>query len=108
MVSLDAPLKEGEEGRLGDVIAQVDMLSPEEEALKESLGKKLREVLTDLQAREEEIVRLRFGFDGDRTLALQEIGARLGLAKDRVRQLEWRARKRLKAICEKAGMDRDG
>ena len=108
VVSLDAPLKEGEEGRLGDVIAQVDMLSPEEEALKESLGKKLREVLTSLPAREEEIVRLRFGFDGNRTFTLEEIGARLGLTKERVRQLEWRARKRLKVICQKAGMDRDG
>ncbi len=108
VVSLDAPLKEGEEGRLGDVIAQVDILSPEEEAVRESLGKKLREVLTDLPAREEEIVRLRFGFDGNRTLTLEEIGARLGLTKERVRQLEWRARKCLKVICENAGMDRDG
>lgn len=108
MVSLDAPLKEGEEGRLGDLIAQVDMLSPEEEALKESLGKMLREVLTDIPADEEEIVRLRFGFDGDRTLTLQEIVACLGMTKERVRQLEWRARKRPKVICEKAGMGRDG
>ena len=108
VVSLDTPLKEGEEGRLGDMIAQVDILSPEEEALKESLGKKLREVLTSLPAREEEIVRLRFGFDRSRTLTLEEIGARLGLTKERVRQLEWRACKRLKVICQKAGMDRDG
>ncbi len=108
VVSLDTPLKEGEEGRLGDVIAQVDILSPEEEALKERLGKKLREVLADLPAREEEIVRLRFGFDRNRTLTLEEIGARLGLTKERARQLEWRARKRVKVICQKAGMDRDG
>ena len=90
------------------MIAQVDILSPEEEALKERLGKKLREVLADLPAREEEIVRLRFGFDRNRTLTLEEIGARLGLTKERARQLEWRARKRVKVICQKAGMDRDG
>ena len=79
VVSLDSPFQEGEEVRQGYVIAQVDMLSPEEEALKESLGKMLREVLTDIPAHEEEIVRLRFGFDRDRTLTLQEIGACLGL-----------------------------
>ena len=79
VVSLNSPFKEGEEGRLGYVIAQVDMLSPEEEALKESLGKMLREVLTDIPAHEEEIVRLRFGIDRDRTRTPQEIGACLGL-----------------------------
>ena len=105
VVSLDAPLKDGEEGRLEDVVAQTDMLSPEEEALKESQGKKLREVLTGLPPREEEILRLRFGFDGDRTHTLEEIGQRMGLTKERVRQLEWRARKRLKSLCQKGGLD---
>lgn len=85
------------------MIPDTQSLSPEEVAIKEDTEEKLHQALQRLAPRDAEILRLRFGLTGDRVLTLEEIGARVGVTRERVRQLEERALVRLKEICQQDG-----
>jgi RNA polymerase primary sigma factor len=93
-ISLDAPV--GEEGKLGDFIADQAIVRPEEEAtslfLKEDIGK----MLDLLTPRERRVIELRYGLDDERGRTLKEVGAELGLTKERIRQIERRALAKLR------------
>jgi RNA polymerase primary sigma factor len=95
-VSMDAPLIQGEEGDLYDVILTNDLPSPDKELLIESLKKEIERVLLTLTNREANIVRLYFGLNGNSPLTLEEIGETFSLTRERVRQIKEKAIKRLK------------
>jgi RNA polymerase primary sigma factor len=86
----------GEEGKLGDFIADQAIVRPEEEAtslfLKEDIGK----MLDLLTPRERRVIELRYGLDDERGRTLKEVGAELGLTKERIRQIERRALAKLR------------
>lgn len=103
IVSLNAPLGEDDNRLLEEVIPDMQGSAPEEAVLKEDVEEKLHKALLRLSPRDAEILRLRFGLVGDRVLTLGEVGARLGVTRERVRQLEERALVRLKGICEESG-----
>ncbi len=103
VVSLDTPVGEDGDRLLKDMIPDTQGFVPEETVLKADAEKKLHHALQRLAPRDAEILRLRFGLTGDHILTLEEVGSRLGVTRERVRQLEERALVRLKRICQEDG-----
>jgi RNA polymerase primary sigma factor len=98
-VSLNEPVNGRDErsaGELADVLA-LDVVPPiEDEMIHQSNLADLMAALGDLDGKEREVVRLRFGFEDDEPRTLQEIGNRLHLSRERVRQIEARAKEKLR------------
>ena len=86
--SLEATVGESEETELGDLLKDVKASSPEEEAIKGQLAEEVERAMQPLSDREKEILRLRYGLGTDREYTLEEIGRRLSLTRERVRQIE--------------------
>ncbi len=103
VVSLDAPLGEDGDKPLKEMIPDPQGFSPEETVVKKDMEEKLHRALQRLAPRDAEILRLRFGLSGDHVLTLEEVGSRLGVTRERVRQLEKRALVRLKGVCQENG-----
>jgi len=95
-VSMDAPLAQGEENNMYDVLASIDMPSPDRELLNESLRREIERALSTLTYREANIIRLYFGLNGKHPHTLEEIGEEFNLTRERVRQIKEKAIKRLK------------
>ena len=95
-VSMDAPLADGEDGNLYDVMYNKDLPGPDKNLLTDSLRKEIERVLTALSKREAEIIRLYFGLNGVPPSTLEEIGEEFGLTRERVRQIKEKAIRRLK------------
>jgi RNA polymerase primary sigma factor len=95
-VSLDAPLGSAEDARLLDYLPDDMSPAPDEEMAETGRQEFVREALTRLKGREATVLRLYFGFDGNEPLTLEEIGARLGVTRERVRQIKERALFRLR------------
>jgi RNA polymerase primary sigma factor len=87
-ISLDTPILDGEKTTLLDSISDNETVIPDSLVAKSDLTDKLREALTLLNPREEEILRLRFGIDQQSTYTLDEIGKRFNLTRERIRQIE--------------------
>jgi RNA polymerase primary sigma factor len=94
-LSLDAPLKADESTAYIDLLESPNTIPYDDEIMQESLHAKVELLLKDLQPREEKIIRMRFGFNGD-AKTLEEIGKEIGLSRERVRQIEKRAKIKLK------------
>ena len=94
-VSLEAPLGT-EEQRLGDFIADERAVSPLEDVSKQELTEITEEVLSTLSSREETILKSRFGIDGRPTETLKTIGERFSVSKERIRQIEKKAIRKLR------------
>ena len=94
-LSVDAPLQQGEDNRLLDIIPNDQQTPPDGELIHESLRLELDHVLASLTDREAEVVRLYFGLDGN-LLTLEEIGEKFGLTRERVRQIKEKAIRRLR------------
>lgn len=94
-LSVDAPLQQGEDNRLLDILPNEQQVPPDGELLHESLRMELDHVLGSLSDREAEVVRLYFGLDGQ-LLTLEEIGEKFGLTRERVRQIKEKAIRRLR------------
>lgn len=102
-ISLDMPVDEEEELTLEELVADEEMPTPERAALIELFREELLEMVEKLPPRDAQVLRWRYGLEGPRPLTLGEIGEKLGLSRERVRQIEMRALKRLKeAWGEKA------
>jgi len=97
-VSLSDPVKrpDGRARELGDVLAQDAVPPVEDEMIHQSDLEELADALHDLDGRELEVVRLRFGLEDDEPHTLQEIGDRMHLTRERVRQIEARAKDKLR------------
>ncbi|NBC83259.1 MAG: sigma-70 family RNA polymerase sigma factor [Bacteroidetes bacterium] len=95
-VSMDAPLVDGEDSNMYDVMLSKDTPSPDKDLLTESLRKEIERVLSTLTFREANIIKLYFGLNGKHPHTLEEIGEEFNLTRERVRQIKEKAIKRLK------------
>lgn len=95
-VSLEAPVGEEEDSRLGDFIEDTKHVSPEESTSQTLLKDKIQEFLNDLQPREQKILKMRFGLEDGRTHTLEEVGQEFGVTRERIRQIEAKALSKLK------------
>jgi len=95
-ISLNQPLTREGEAALEEFLVQTRIPSPEQEVVKRSIRKSLKRLLGELGEREQEILRLRYGLDDDTPLVLQQIGKKLGLSRERVRQIVEAALKKLR------------
>ncbi|HRW63863.1 MAG TPA: sigma-70 family RNA polymerase sigma factor, partial [Bacteroidales bacterium] len=95
-VSMDAPLTEGEDGDMYEVLLTNDSPSPDGALLNDSLRKEIERALSSLTEREASIIRLYFGLNGKHPYTLEEIGEEFNLTRERVRQIKEKAIKRLK------------
>ncbi|WP_429970858.1 RNA polymerase sigma factor RpoD [Fructilactobacillus sp. Tb1] len=95
-VSLETPIGEEDDSHLGDFIEDKDATSPEEHASYELLKEQLEGVLDTLTDREENVLRLRFGLDDGRTRTLEEVGKVFGVTRERIRQIEAKALRKLR------------
>ena len=99
-MSLESPLKADGETTIGDLVANDTSPLPEEEVGTAHLRKNARVLLGTLEGREREILVMRFGLDGAPEHTLEEIGAKMSLTRERIRQIEASALRRLRAHCE--------
>ena len=88
----------GDEGdtTLGDFVEDKNAISPEQYAYREQLKESLREVLSTLTEREENVIRMRFGLDNGQPMTLEEVGQKFGVTRERIRQIEAKAIRKLK------------
>ena len=93
--SLDAPVGDGIDASLADVVPDEQAGTPYEHLAGETLRELLREFLGELTEREAYVLRLRYGLDGDEELTLDDVGGRLNLTRERVRQIQAAAIKKL-------------
>lgn len=100
-ISLESPTGDEEDSTLGDFIKDDSIKGPEDVFKSEALKDQIDKVLKELPEREEAIVRMRFGLDGTGTVkTLDEVGKIYGITKERVRQIENKAMRRLKIIIK--------
>lgn len=95
-VSLETPIGEEEDSHLGDFIPDEDVLAPADAATFTMLREQLIEVLDSLTLREQKVLRLRFGLDDGRARTLEEVGKEFEVTRERIRQIEAKALKKLK------------
>jgi len=95
-ISLETPIGEEEDSHLGDFIEDEDALAPAEAASYMLLREQLEGVLDSLTPREEKVLRLRFGLDDGRSRTLEEVGKEFGVTRERIRQIEAKALRKLR------------
>ena len=95
-VSMDAPLVEGEDSNLYDVLNSHDSPNPDDDLMVDSLRTEIERSLSTLTPREGDVIRLYFGLNGQHPLTLEEIGEKFDMTRERVRQIKEKAIRRLK------------
>lgn len=95
-VSLESPVGEEEDSKLGDFLEDKESLSPAEAAIYQLLKGHVSEFLEYLSPREQKILRMRFGLEDGRTHTLEEVGKEFGVTRERIRQIEAKALQKLK------------
>ncbi|MGQ0701697.1 MAG: sigma-70 family RNA polymerase sigma factor [Gemmatimonadales bacterium] len=104
-VSLDAPLAPGEDNRLLDYLPDNQNPGPDAETFENALNQCIETVLKDLKEREATILRLYFGLDSPEPMTLEEIGAKLGITRERVRQIKEKALSRLRHVSSSKALE---
>jgi RNA polymerase primary sigma factor len=99
-VSLDAPLGDEEPNRISDVVADPNAAAPFDRIVQENDAGLVREAMAGLNKRETAILGLRFGLDGAKPKTLEEIGARLKLSRERIRQIQEEALVKMRTRIE--------
>jgi RNA polymerase primary sigma factor len=94
--SLDTPFRDGEKNSLIDVVKDEGQEIPERRLMGESLQQEVKDALSTLKDREQEVIKMYFGIDREYPLTLNEIGEEFNLTRERVRQIKERAIKRLR------------
>ena len=95
-ISLETPIGEEEDSHLGDFIPDEDASEPAEAASYTLLKEQLQEVLSTLTPREEKVLKLRFGLEDGRTRTLEEVGREFNVTRERIRQIEAKALRKLR------------
>ena len=95
-VSMDAPLIDGEDSNLYDVLRSGESPNPDKELLHDSLRTEIERALETITPREADVIRLYFGLAGQHSMTLEEIGETFDLTRERVRQIKEKAIRRLK------------
>lgn len=95
-VSLETPVGEEEDSRLGDFIEDKESLSPEENAIYQLMRGHVGESLVFLSPREQKILKMRFGLEDGRTHTLEEVGKEFGVTRERIRQIEAKSLQKLR------------
>ena len=95
-LSLETPIGKEEDSRLGDFIEDKDADAPVKTVAHELLREDLAEVLSGLSPRERDVLRLRFGMDDGRQRTLEEVGQLFGVTRERIRQIEAKALRKLR------------
>ncbi len=101
-VSLDVPINDDEESFLRDFIQDKSIPSPADLAIQSSLKEQILEALNTLTEREAEVLRMRFGLDGGREYTLEEVGQHFKLTRERIRQIEAKALRKLRELNQNA------
>ncbi len=101
-ISMDAPLIEGEENNLYDILNNDDSPRPDAGLIHESLQKEIDRALATLTPREADVIKYYFGLSGEHPLTLEEIGEKFNLTRERVRQIKEKATRRLKHTSRSA------
>lgn len=95
-VSLETPIGEEDDSHLGDFIEDKESVSPSDYATNQLLSEELSNILGDLTEREERVIRLRYGLDDNRVRTLEEVGKEFGVTRERIRQIEAKAIRKLR------------
>jgi len=95
-VSLESPLSEDEDSHLGDFIEDRNALPPSDAATKQLLKEQLEDVLSTLTPRERRVLQFRFGLEDGRGRTLEEVGKAFGVTRERIRQIEAKALRKLR------------
>jgi len=95
-ISLEAPVGEEEDSSLGDFISDTSSLDPYQYTEKDMLHRELMDALSQLTDREEQVLKMRFGLDDGRAHTLEEVGKKFNVTRERIRQIEAKALRKLK------------
>jgi RNA polymerase primary sigma factor len=95
-ISLETPIGEEEDSRLEDFIEDKEAISPQDAAIRSNMAKWIQKVLSTLNEREEKILRMRFGIGEKHDHTLSEVGQYFELTRERIRQIEDKALRKLK------------
>jgi RNA polymerase primary sigma factor len=104
-LSLDAPMAPGEDSKLLDYLPDTINPTPDEQIFVKALTESIEEALSHLKERESKILRLYFGLDGNEPMTLEEIGALLGITRERVRQIKEKALSRLRHVSRARALE---
>jgi RNA polymerase primary sigma factor len=99
-VSLDSPISEDNSTSISDHVADASAAAPFDEIVKHNDNELMREVLATLDARESRILSMRFGLDNGRPKTLEEVGERLGVTRERIRQIQEQALQKMRVKIE--------
>jgi RNA polymerase primary sigma factor len=103
-VSLSTAVGDDGNLELGDTLEQDTVPSVEVEMIRSSFERRIQDMVSGLDEKEREVIRMRFGLDGDEPKTLQEIGESMGLSRERIRQIESRAKEKLRRSREAHGL----
>src|ERR671936_278143 len=104
-LSLDAPLTPGEDNKLLDYLPDLINPTPDEQTFEKALTESIEEALSHLKEREAKILRLYFGLDDEEPMTLEQIGALLGITRERVRQIKEKALSRLRHVSRARALE---
>ena len=94
--SLETPIGDEDDSYLGDFIADETQISPYEATSQRMLKENVDEVLNALSDREAKVLKMRFGLNGSRPMTLEEVGQKFGVTRERIRQIEAKALRKLR------------
>ena len=100
-VSLETPIGEEEDSQLGDFIEDRELPSPDEAAAGHLLHEQIEEMLSNLSGREREVLHYRFGLEDGHSYTLEEVGRRFNVTRERIRQIEAKALRKLRQPSRK-------
>lgn len=103
--SLETPIGDEEDSVLGDFIADTQQPDPEEATSRQMLSDNVEEVLQALTDREARVLRLRFGLNRNRAMTLEEVGQKFGVTRERIRQIEAKALRKLRHPSRRMMLD---
>lgn len=103
-LSLSTALSEDGSLELGDTLEQETIPPIELELIKESFAEQIQDMVDQLDEKERQVIRMRFGLDGEEPRTLQEIGGALGLSRERIRQIESKAKEKLRRNQKSQGL----